>query len=115
VNIALATEYVGLYEHFTADGAGNAPAGQCFGEFDVFRYAAIFLTCFLELLGKEFGLWDPSKVQACWDADGGERRCPEGPGSVSLRPCDGGLSSSLLQGLVKKRRRGGEEQHHPSA
>jgi len=33
----------------------------------VFRYAAIFLDCFLELFGKEFGLWDSAEVLKCWD------------------------------------------------
>jgi len=32
----------------------------------VFRYADIFLTCFLSLFGEEFKLWEKSKVEKCW-------------------------------------------------
>jgi hypothetical protein len=38
----------------------------------VFRYAAIFLTCFLELFGQQFGLWDKSEIKECWVFDKGE-------------------------------------------
>jgi hypothetical protein len=33
----------------------------------VWRYAAIFLTCFLELFGKELQLWNADEVEWCWD------------------------------------------------
>lgn len=39
-------------------------------EFDVgnvFRHAASFLTCNLELLGQQFGVWDPRAVEECWN------------------------------------------------
>ena len=42
----------------------------------VFRYAAIFLTCFLDLFGKEFGTWDAAQVQACWDIPEAKNRHP---------------------------------------
>ncbi len=45
----------------------------------VFRYAAIFLTCFLELFGKEFDLWDSDQIHACWDFDG-TQNAPGKPG-----------------------------------
>jgi hypothetical protein len=32
----------------------------------VFRYAATFLTCFLELFGRESKLWTSEQVRACW-------------------------------------------------
>ena len=32
----------------------------------VFRYADIFLTCFLSLFGKEFDLWTKEEVEKCW-------------------------------------------------
>jgi hypothetical protein len=38
-------------------------------EFDVgniFRYAATFFTCFLELFGEQFGTWNVSDVESCW-------------------------------------------------
>jgi hypothetical protein len=34
----------------------------------VIRYAAIFLDCFLRLFGREFGSWDESDVQQCWES-----------------------------------------------
>lgn len=34
----------------------------------VLRYSAIFLTCFLELFGKELQLWGADEVELCWDA-----------------------------------------------
>lgn len=39
-------------------------------EFDVgsvFRYADIFLACFLELFGDQFTLWDKKDVRWCWE------------------------------------------------
>jgi hypothetical protein len=35
---------------------------------DVFRYADTFMTCFLELFGKQFGSWSKAKVVKCWDS-----------------------------------------------
>ena len=42
----------------------------------VFRYAAIFLSCFFELFGKEFGLWDKAAVDACWEFPEAQGRQP---------------------------------------
>ncbi|NMC43173.1 MAG: hypothetical protein GYA46_04570 [candidate division Zixibacteria bacterium] len=33
----------------------------------VFRYADIFLTCFMGLFGKEFGIWTGQDVTNCWN------------------------------------------------
>lgn len=38
----------------------------------VFRYAAIFLTCMLEFIAKEFGRWTPDDVRRCWDVEPGK-------------------------------------------
>lgn len=66
VNVMLANRFLRLKEW-----KGIGPLwSQRADEFDVahvFQYAATFLTCFLELFGKEFKLWDKSKVMSCWD------------------------------------------------
>ena len=39
-------------------------------EFDignVFRYASIFFTCFMELFASQFDVWSKEQVRACWD------------------------------------------------
>jgi len=36
---------------------------------NVFRHAASFLTCYLELFGREFSVWEPSAVEECWSVD----------------------------------------------
>jgi hypothetical protein len=42
---------------------------------NVFRYAATFLTCFLELFGQQFSLWSKSEIDECWNvARGREER-----------------------------------------
>lgn len=33
---------------------------------NVFRYAASFLTCYLELFGREFNTWSKDEVHECW-------------------------------------------------
>lgn len=35
---------------------------------NVFRYAAFFLTCYLELFGRQFKTWSEAEVQSCWKA-----------------------------------------------
>lgn len=37
---------------------------------NVFRHAASFLTCYLELFAEQFRLWEVSTVQRCWDVEG---------------------------------------------
>jgi hypothetical protein len=74
VNVMLANRF--LRADGLIDGEGPAWSMRA-DEFDVasvFRYAAIFFTCFLELFGKEFKLWDPSAVRACWDFPEAEQR-----------------------------------------
>ena len=51
---------------------GDVEWSQKPDEFDVanvFRYAATFLACFLELYGNEFGVWDSAKVRGCWEGE----------------------------------------------
>ena len=33
---------------------------------NIFRYAATFFTCFLELFGEQFNTWTLSEVEKCW-------------------------------------------------
>jgi hypothetical protein len=40
---------------------------EAFDVGNVFRYAAIFLDCFLVLFGCEFGTWTEKEVAARWD------------------------------------------------
>jgi hypothetical protein len=37
---------------------------------NVFRYAATFFTCFLDLVGAQFHTWQEHQTRACWDLDG---------------------------------------------
>lgn len=36
---------------------------------NIFRHAASFLTCFLELFGNQFKLWSETDVQECWQTE----------------------------------------------
>jgi hypothetical protein len=36
---------------------------------NVFRYGAIFLTCYLELFGRQFNTWSQERVQKCWQME----------------------------------------------
>ena len=45
---------------------------QDFDVANVFRHAASFLTCYLELFGKQFGSWSEKDVHECWEV-GGQR------------------------------------------
>jgi hypothetical protein len=68
VNVMLANRFL-RWEGWKEKGRGPLWSQRA-DEFDlghVFRYAASFLTCFLELFGKQFKLWDKSQVMACWD------------------------------------------------
>ena len=35
----------------------------------IFRYAAIFLTCYLELFGRVFNIWSKEEVHQCWQME----------------------------------------------
>jgi len=57
-------------DRFLKLGPGGPVWSMKAEEFDVgnvFRYAAIFLTCFLQLFGREFGTWSEKEVDARWD------------------------------------------------
>jgi hypothetical protein len=63
---------VNLANRFLRLKDGDVKWSQKPHEFDVgnvFRYAATFLTCFLELYGKEFRVWDSAKVRGCWEGE----------------------------------------------
>ena len=38
---------------------------------NVLRHAASFLTCYLELFGHQFGVWDSQSVKKCWKVEKG--------------------------------------------
>ena len=63
VNVEMANRLLRL-------GDGKATWTQRASEFDVgsvFRYPAIFLSCFLEFFGQEMRAWEREAVTACWD------------------------------------------------
>lgn len=66
VNIELANRFL----RFGETGPTWSARANEFDVGNVFRYAATFLTCFLQLFGKEFGAWDDSRVMTCWDIHG---------------------------------------------
>lgn len=72
VNVKLANRFLRLKE--------NGPTWSMrSNEFDVgnvFRYAAIFMSCFLELFGAQFGIWGKERVMACWDFPAANGRGP---------------------------------------
>ena len=76
VNVMLANRFLRL-EGWKGTGPLWSQRADEFDVGQVFQYAASFLTCFLELFGKEFKLWDKAKILACWDfpeADDRRRR-----------------------------------------
>ncbi len=75
VNVMLANRFLQLRK----DGPIWSMRAHEFDVGNVFRYATTFLTCFFELFGKEFGVWDRGNVMACWDFPGAEDRRPRGP------------------------------------
>jgi hypothetical protein len=36
---------------------------------NVFRYAASFLTCYLDLFGRQFKTWSQVEVEECWQKE----------------------------------------------
>jgi hypothetical protein len=61
---------VNLANRFLRIGPDGLSWSQRPSQFDVgnvFRYAAIFLTCFLELFAEKFDVWSKDEVRKCWD------------------------------------------------
>lgn len=62
---------VHLADRFLKVQTGSPEWSQRADEFDVgnvFRYAATFLTCYLELFGEQFRTWSNVEVEECWTA-----------------------------------------------
>jgi Family of unknown function (DUF5677) len=70
VNVMLANRFLRLNE----EGPMWSMRANEFDVGSVFRYTAIFMSCFLELFGKQFDLWDKDKVMVCWDFPEAEGR-----------------------------------------
>jgi len=51
------------------EGVGWSNRAREFDVGNVFRHAASFLTCYLELFGHQFNLWDAESVERCWDVE----------------------------------------------
>ena len=67
VNVTLADRFLRLEGLRDRKGPGWSQRASEGDVADVFRYAAIFLSCFLEVFGREFKAWDQSSIEACWD------------------------------------------------
>jgi len=63
----MANRFLQLNGLVEGDGPAWSMRADEFDVGNVFRYVATFLTCFLELLGKEFGIWDETQVRSCWE------------------------------------------------
>jgi hypothetical protein len=63
VNVQLANRFLRL----RPNGVSWTMKASAFDVGNVFRYAATFLTCFLQHFGKVFDGWDAKTVEACWD------------------------------------------------
>lgn len=77
VNVMLANRFLCMKD----DGPMWSMRADEFDVGNVFRYTATFMSCFLELFGNQFALWDKTKVMACWDfpeADGRKQKAPSG-------------------------------------
>lgn len=70
VNVMLANRFLKLH----SDGLEWTMRADEHDVGSVFRYTATFLTCFLQLFGKQFGAWDDQRVMSCWDIPGSEGR-----------------------------------------
>jgi hypothetical protein len=75
VNVMLANRFLRLQN----DDIGWTMRANEYDVGNVFRYTATFLTCFLQLFGKQFGLWDEQRVMSCWNIPGSEGRQPRLP------------------------------------
>jgi hypothetical protein len=70
VDVRLANRFLRLHD----DGMTWSQRAHEFDVGNVFRYAAIFLACYLKLFGKQFGGWDSQTVERCWNVGS-----PDGP------------------------------------
>lgn len=64
-DVNLANKYIRL----NPKGITWTQKSKYFERANVFRYVATFLTCFLELYGKELGGWSEDEVRECWNVD----------------------------------------------
>lgn len=55
------------YLRIKPDGLSWTQRPNEFDVANVFRHAASFLTCFLELFGEQFRAWSTSDVEVCWN------------------------------------------------
>jgi hypothetical protein len=79
VNVMLANRFLRLKGLVDGDGPGWSQRANEYDVANTFRYAATFLTCFLELFGKTFGLWNAEQVRVCWEFPEAEGRMPKRP------------------------------------
>ncbi len=63
INIRLADRFLQTRE----DGLIWSQRASEFDFGNVFRHAATFLTCYLELFAEQFGTWEKNEVQNCWE------------------------------------------------
>ena len=52
-----------------SDGMSWSQRSREFDVGNVFRHAASFLTCYLNLFGKQFGVWEATTIERCWDVE----------------------------------------------
>jgi hypothetical protein len=72
VDVMLANRFLRL----KSDGPMWTMRADEFDVGNVFRYAATFLTCFFQLFGSQFSVWDQAKIMSCWDFPEAELRRP---------------------------------------
>lgn len=83
VNVMLANRFLRLRGLKSGGPAWTQRAAEL-DVASVFRYTATFLTCFLQLFGKQFATWDDAKVMECWDFPDADGRQPTNAPSKPL-------------------------------
>jgi hypothetical protein len=63
VDVRLANRFLQI----RPDGLTWSQRTKPFDVGNVFRYAATFMTCFLELFADQFGTWSKDDIRACWN------------------------------------------------
>jgi len=58
---------VNRFLHIRSDGLLWSLRSNKIDVGNVFRYAAIFMTCFLEFFGEQYKVWTKDDVHKCWD------------------------------------------------